>query len=130
MIGRLMLQIYAATMGSRDRCQVSGVRDARICASLRQKGYSHDQDRYTIGRMASSAAQTVRSHRDLVVWQRAIDLVECAYRISRRFPADERFGLTSQLRRAAVSVPSNIAEGHGRTPLAEYLHHLSIAKGS
>jgi four helix bundle protein len=99
-------------------------------AGLRQKGYSHDQDGCTIGRMASSAAQTVRNHRDLVVWQRAIDLVECAYDISRRFPADERFGLTSQLRRAAVSVPSNIAEGHGRAHLAEYLHHLSIAKGS
>jgi four helix bundle protein len=65
-----------------------------------------------------------------VVWQRAIDLVECAYRISGRFPADERFGLISQLRRAAVSVPSNIAEGHGRAHLAEYLHHLSIARCS
>lgn len=54
--------------------------------------------------MAASASQTVRTHRDLVVWQRAIDLVECAYRISGRFPPDERFGLTSQLQRAKGSL--------------------------
>lgn len=65
-----------------------------------------------------------------MVWQRAIDLVDTAYRVCQRFPPDERFGLTSQLRRAAVSVPSNIAEGHGRAHLAEYLNYLSIANGS
>jgi four helix bundle protein len=80
--------------------------------------------------MAASASQTVRTYRDLVVWQRAIDLVDVAYRLSRTFPAPERFGLTGQLRRAAVSIPSNIAEGHGREHLGEYLHHLSIPNGS
>jgi four helix bundle protein len=80
--------------------------------------------------MAANASQTVRTYRDLVVWQRAIDLVDVAYRLSRAFPPAERFGLTSQIRRAAVSIPSNIAEGHGREHLGEYLHHLSIANGS
>jgi len=56
----------------------------------------------------------VRSYRDLVAWQKALDLVEAVYEASRSFPREEQFGLTSQLRRAAVSVPSNIAEGQGR----------------
>lgn len=72
----------------------------------------------------------VQNHRDLRVWQAGMDLVEVVYRLSQAFPADERFGLTSQIRRAAVSVPSNIAEGHAREHTAEYLHHLSIAQGS
>lgn len=80
--------------------------------------------------MATKASCRISSYRDLLVWQRAVDLVEIAYRVSRPFPSDERFGLTSQLRRAAVSVPSNIAEGHGRDHLGDYLHHLSIANGS
>ena len=69
-------------------------------------------------------------HRDLVVWQKAMDLVVECYRISDRFPRSEDFGLRLQLRRAAVSVPANIAEGRGRTGVGEYLHHLSIAHGS
>lgn len=81
-------------------------------------------------RMATATRGRISSFRDLLVWQRSIDLVEQAYRVSRAFPSDERFGLTSQLRRAAVSVSSNIAEGHGRRHLAEYLQHLAIAKGS
>jgi four helix bundle protein len=81
--------------------------------------------------MAAKAAHpTIRSYRDLVVWQRAMELVEVSYRLSRTFPSAERFGLTSQLRRAAVSIPSNIAEGHGRKHLGDYLHHLSMANGS
>jgi four helix bundle protein len=66
----------------------------------------------------------------LVVWQRAMDLVERVYALSRAFPSDERFGLTSQLCRASVSVPANIAEGYGRTHRGDYLHHLSMARGS
>ena len=72
----------------------------------------------------------IRSYRDLKVWVRSIELVEEVHRITLQFPASERYGLVSQLRRAAVSVASNIAEGHARDALGDYLHHLSIAKGS
>jgi four helix bundle protein len=65
-----------------------------------------------------------------MVWQKAMDLVTECYRLSERFPRSEDFGLRLQLRRAAVSVPANIAEGRGRTGVGEYLHHLSIAHGS
>lgn len=68
--------------------------------------------------------------RELRVWQSGMDLVEAIYRITQAFPNHEQYGLTSQLRRAAVSIPSNIAEGHSRQHLGEYLHHLSFARGS
>ncbi|HMG18015.1 MAG TPA: four helix bundle protein [Gemmatimonadales bacterium] len=70
------------------------------------------------------------SYRDLTVWQRAMDLTDVAYEITKSFPREERYGLTSQLQRSAVSIPSTIPEGHGRAHLGEYLHHLSIARGS
>src|SRR5207247_478119 len=73
---------------------------------------------------------TVRSYQDLVVWQRAMDLVVAVYRISSAFPGEERFGLTSQMRRAAVAVPSNIAEGQGRHTTGEFLQFLGHARGS
>jgi len=73
---------------------------------------------------------TVHSFRDLVAWQRAIDLAEGVYHATCDWPSEERFGLTSQVRRAAVSVMANIAEGQGRTGPREFLHHLSIADGS
>lgn len=72
----------------------------------------------------------IRSYRDLEVWQKAMDLVVECYRIAERFPRTETYGLTSQLQRAAVSVPANIAEGHGRSHTKEYLNHLSIACGT
>jgi four helix bundle protein len=72
----------------------------------------------------------VRHHRDLFVWQKSMDLVETCYRLTKSFPDHERFGLTSQLRRAVVSVPANIAEGFGRQKTGAYVHHLSIASGS
>ena len=72
----------------------------------------------------------VNSYRDLIVWQRSMDLVEVCYQLAGQFPKDEIFGLTSQLRRAAVSIPANIAEGHGRDGLGEYVHFLGIAQGS
>jgi four helix bundle protein len=72
----------------------------------------------------------MQSFEELIVWQKAVDLVEHVYRNSRSWPRDEAFGLTSQVRRAAVSVPANIAEGQGRTGAREFLHHLSIAHGS
>ncbi len=80
--------------------------------------------------MSESGHSGIRSYRDLHVWQRAVELVEEIYRISTGFPPDERFGLTAQIRRAAVSIPSNIAEGYGRRRRAQYLHHLDIANGS
>jgi four helix bundle protein len=72
----------------------------------------------------------VKSYRDLSVWQKAMDIVVDCYRLTERFPKAEVYGLSSQLQRAAVSVPANIAEGHGRQHLAEYVQHLSIAYGS
>jgi four helix bundle protein len=69
-------------------------------------------------------------YKDLDAWKQAMDLVEQCYRLSKRFPRDERFGLTSQLRRAAVSIPSNVAEGHCRRKTRVYAHHISIALGS
>lgn len=71
-----------------------------------------------------------RSYRDLIVWQRAMDLMVECYAIARRLPNFELFGLASQLRRAAISVPTNIAEGNGRAHRAEYRQFLSIAQGS
>ncbi len=69
-------------------------------------------------------------YRDLLVWQKAMDLVENVYLATASFPKEEMFGLTSQLRRAAVSVPSNIAEGHGRQSDRDFQRFLRIAQGS
>jgi four helix bundle protein len=73
---------------------------------------------------------TIRGYQDLVVWQRSVDLALAIYQASESFPKREIYGLSAQLRRAAISIPSNIAEDHGREHLGEYLHHLSIANGS
>lgn len=73
---------------------------------------------------------TVNSFRDLRVWHAGVELAQRVYAITRTFPRSETYGLASQMQRAAVSVPSNIAEGHARQHLKEYLHHLSIALGS
>lgn len=72
----------------------------------------------------------IESYRDLRVWRMAIELAIRSYELSARFPLHEKFGLTAQLRRAAVSVGANIAEGHGRAHRGDYLRHLSIARGS
>jgi four helix bundle protein len=72
----------------------------------------------------------VKSHRDLLVWQRAIQLSTATYRLTSRFPREELYGLTNQLRRASVSIASNIAEGYGRGSRGEYRQFLSIARGS
>ncbi|HEX4796167.1 MAG TPA: four helix bundle protein [Humisphaera sp.] len=72
----------------------------------------------------------VKSYRDLTVWQKAMDMVEQIYRLTAAFPREEQYGLTNQLRRAAVSVPSNIAEGQGRGVGNEFAHHVRIAQGS
>jgi four helix bundle protein len=70
------------------------------------------------------------TYRDLRIWQLGMDLVVLSYDIARRLPKYEQYGLASQIRRAAVSVPSNIAEGHGRAGTRAYLYHLSIAASS
>jgi four helix bundle protein len=72
----------------------------------------------------------IKDYRDLVAWQRSMDLVEMVYRLSRSFPRDEAYGLAAQLRKAAVSVPANIAEGRGRHTTRDFLQFLSIAGGS
>lgn len=72
----------------------------------------------------------MKSFRELRVWQQAMSLVQKVYLLTQTFPRDEIYSLTKQIRRAAVSVPSNIAEGHARNHLKEYLHHLSISQGS
>jgi four helix bundle protein len=72
----------------------------------------------------------VNSFQDLIVWQKAMALATDIYRVTRLLPKEELFGLTSQLRRAAVSIPSNIAEGQARNSPKEFLNFISIAKGS
>ena len=72
----------------------------------------------------------LRSFRELTVWQKSMQLATCVYRLTQGFPREELYGLASQLRRAAVSVPSNIAEGHGRAGIGEYRQFLWIARGS
>ena len=72
----------------------------------------------------------IKSHKDLVVWQESMTLAKMIYEITAKFPDEERYGLVSQLRRAAISIPSNIAEGSARNSAKEYAHYLSIARGS
>ncbi|CAN5289144.1 four helix bundle protein [soil metagenome] len=76
------------------------------------------------------AAETIHDFRDLRVWQDAVTLVERIYGLSKCFPKNELYGLQSQIQRAAVSIPSNIAEGHERGHLGEYIQFLHIARGS
>ena len=72
----------------------------------------------------------LRSFRELDVWKKAIDLVEELYRVTRLFPKDEQFVLVCRMRRSAISIPSNIAEGYGRKDRGDYRRHVSIANGS
>jgi|SRR5579872_3630430 len=75
-------------------------------------------------------AKAIQTYRDLKAWDEAMYLVEDIYKITKKLPSEEQYGLRSQIRRCAVSLPSNIAEGHGRKGNKEFMHHLSIAKGS
>lgn len=72
----------------------------------------------------------VQSYRQLIAWQKAMELVKLVYDLSDKFPREELFGLTLQIRKAVVSVPSNIAEGQGRRSTKDFLRHLSISYGS
>ncbi|MEZ5764838.1 MAG: four helix bundle protein [Xanthobacteraceae bacterium] len=73
---------------------------------------------------------SINSYRDLRVWQDAMTLAEACYRLTHAFPREELFGLTSQIRRAAASIPANIAEGHGRDNTGTFVQHLRVAQGS
>ena len=73
---------------------------------------------------------SLSSYRELIVWQKSIDLTVRIYALTRGFPAEERFGITSQMRRAAASVPANIAEGQARRTTGEFLQLLGVARGS
>jgi len=77
-----------------------------------------------------SQRQSIESYRDLEVWQRGVTLVKTVYDLTESFPASEKYGLTSQLRRASVSIPSNIAEGWGYNSRDQYLHYLERARSS
>jgi four helix bundle protein len=70
------------------------------------------------------------NYSDLIAWQKAFKLTLALYKATAAFPAEEKYGITSQIRRACISVPSNIAEGHGRSSKGDFHHHLSIAQGS
>jgi four helix bundle protein len=72
----------------------------------------------------------IKTFRDLIAWQKAMQLAKVAYKATSQMPESERFGLTAQIRRAAVSMPSNIAEGHGRQSLPDYIRFLKMARGS
>ena len=74
--------------------------------------------------------ESVKTHKDLEIWKKGIDLVEDIYRFTKTFPPEEMYGLTSQMRRSAVSIPSNIAEGAARQSNKEFLQFLYIALGS
>ena len=83
-----------------------------------------------MARMKCLAMPRVRSYRDLIVWQKSVELVLEIYRATQDFPRAKTYGLVSQLRRAAVSVPSNVAEGHARLSTGEYKQFLGHARGS
>ena len=72
----------------------------------------------------------MKGYRDLIVWQKSMDVITLIYELVKQFPDDEKFGLTSQIKRSSVSVPSNIAEGYGRNYTKDYIRFLNIARGS
>jgi len=74
--------------------------------------------------------EKIKSYNDLITWQKGIELVKEVYKATQSFPKEEIYGLTSQIRRSAVSIPSNIAEGHARNTTGEFIQFLGIAKGS
>lgn len=80
--------------------------------------------------MASTQNQKILSYRDLVVWQKSKDFVIRLYKITNSFPTEEKFGLTSQMRRSAISIPSNIAEGRGRRSRKDFVQFLYMSVGS
>jgi four helix bundle protein len=92
-------------------------------------GLSNDERSGVRGNGRSPTAGK-QGYQDLVAWQKAMELVTAVYRATHGWPHEEQYGLTSQVRRAAVAIPSNLAEGHGRSGRREFAHHVSIAYGS
>jgi len=74
--------------------------------------------------------EKIKTYRDLIVWSKSIDFVTMVYELTRKYPKDELYGLTLQIRRCAISIPSNIAEGYGRRSTQDYIRFLQIAMGS
>ena len=83
-----------------------------------------------INQATASGGSNLTSYRELTVWQKSIDLTVKIYRASQSFPVEERYGITSQIRRAAASIPANIAEGQSRNTTGEFRQFLGIARGS
>lgn len=83
-----------------------------------------------VGTGSADGQKTVKSYKDLLVWQKGVSLVKHVYQLTRRFPDEEKFGLVSQMRRAAVSIPSNIAEGQCRHTRGEFVQFISHSEGS
>lgn len=112
-----------------------GKRQGAVVAGFFLQGFGSDLRLSTRGDQVSiksggESRMSIRSYRDLEVWQKAMSLVVDCYKTASEFPRTELYGLTSQLQRAAVSVPANVAEGQGRSHTKEFLNHLSIAYGS
>ena len=80
--------------------------------------------------MQKNRVMAIQSYKELLVWQKSMDLADMIYKLTANWPKEETYGLTNQIRRAAVSIPSNIAEGYGRMSPGEYKHHLAFARGS
>ena len=112
----------------------------QACASARGEGEGMESmalerwrpvcRRVSCSGVTTSSANGISGYRDLIVWQRAVELLVEIHRLTPSLPRDERFGITAQLQRAAVSISANVAEGSGRRHRAEYAHHISIARGS
>ena len=80
--------------------------------------------------VSTTKPSKIHSHRDLIVWQKGMDLAVEVYRLTKSFPSDELYSLVSQLRRSASSIPANIAEGRGRYTAKDFAHFVSVARGS
>src|SRR3954451_19312008 len=114
-------------MCSLSECSRSSLRRSRCWRATKRRS---DEATKGKAKKEQSMGTMVRTYRDLIAWQRGMELAKTLYEASTRMPKSEQFGLTNQMRRAAVSIPSNIAEGHARQSRADYLKFLRIARGS
>ena len=89
-----------------------------------------DDENSALGFAESEPTESLRDHRDLTVWQRSMSFAVLVYEATAKFPREEIYGLTSQLRRAATSIPANIAEGYGRETTGAYIQFLRVSQGS